>query len=126
MNCGDIILDRNYRRYRKDFWLIETQNNLIESLMIRIPINTFCFEAMKNVKYVVVDGWNRLNTIESFMNSKIELCNMEHMNKYEGYLYSELPSYIKRRIKESNISVYIISLNTPENIKNNIVKRICG
>lgn len=63
---GDIILDPDFQRF-PDLWDLKKQSRLIESLIIRIPLPTFYFDAGTNGKLIVVDGLQRLYAIKRFM-----------------------------------------------------------
>ena len=63
---GSIILDPDFQRI-PDLWNPQKQSRLIESLIIRIPLPTFYFDAGEDEKLIVVDGLQRLYAIKKFM-----------------------------------------------------------
>ena len=68
IKCGDLILDRTFRKTRTDEWSQEKKSSMIESLMIHVPIGIFYFEMTDDDKYIAIDGWKRLDTLNRFMN----------------------------------------------------------
>lgn len=126
---GDIILDPDFQRF-PDLWDDKKQSRLIESLIIRIPLPTFYFDAGNNEKLTVVDGLQRLNAIRRFMALKegdpyqLVLTNLEYLTEYNGYSFEKLPVNIQKRIKSQVVSAYIIRAGTPDNVRISIFTRI--
>lgn len=110
-------------------WSIEKQSQLIESLMLKIPLPTFYFNAATEDKWVVIDGLQRLTALRNFMveekeEKKLRLTGLEYLKEFEGYTYNELPRQYYRRIRETQIMVYTVEKGTPEEVVFNIFKRI--
>lgn len=126
---GDIILDPDFQRF-SDLWDDKKQSRLIESLIIRIPLPTFYFDAGNNEKLIVVDGLQRLNAIRRFMaleegdSRRLVLNNLEYLTEYNGYTFEKLPVNIQKRIKSQVVSTYIIRAGTPDKVRTSIFTRI--
>lgn len=120
----EINLDPDFQR-RGGLWSVEQQSQLIESLMLRIPLPTFYFDASKEDEWVVIDGLQRLTAFKNFMIDKsFKLRGLEYLVEFEGYAFDELPRQYYRRIKETQITVYTVEKGTPDDIVFNIFKRI--
>ena len=125
----DIILDPDFQRI-PDLWDARKQSRLIESLIIRIPLPTFYFDAGKNDKLIVVDGLQRLYAIKKFMALKendpqrLFLTGLEYLTEYNGCSFEMLPSSIQKRIKSQVITAYIIRAGTPDKVRTSIFTRI--
>lgn len=108
-----------------DLWTKQAQSRLIESILIRLPIPAFYFDAIDDDKWQVVDGLQRLSAINNFVLKKtLKLTNLEFLTEYEGYSYDDLPRPLTRRIEEFQTSVYLIKPGTPLEMKYSLFNRI--
>lgn len=108
-----------------DLWSKQTQSRLIESILIRLPIPAFYFDAIDDDKWQVVDGLQRLSAIKNFvLDDKLKLTGLEFLKDFEGFSYNELPRQLKRRINEFQTSVYLIKPGTPFEMKYSLFNRI--
>jgi len=108
-----------------DLWSPQAQSRLIESILIRLPIPAFYFDALVEDKWQVVDGLQRLSAISNFvLKKKLQLTNLEFLKDYEGDGYDQLPRALQRRIDEFQTSVYLIKPGTPLVMKYSLFNRI--
>lgn len=108
-----------------DLWSKQEQSRLIESILIRLPIPAFYFDALVEDKWQVVDGLQRLSSIGNFVVDKtLKLTNLEFLTDHEGDGYDDLPRPLQRRIDEFQTSVYLIKPGTPLEMKYSLFNRI--
>jgi len=108
-----------------DLWSKQAQSRLIESILIRLPIPAFYFDAYEDAKWQVVDGLQRLSAINNFVIKKtLALTNLEFLSDYEGKKFDDLPRSLTRRIDEFQTSVYLIKPGTPLLMKYALFNRI--
>jgi len=121
---GEIDLMPDFQR-SGDLWSKQEQSRLIESILIRLPIPAFYFDAINEDEWQVVDGLQRLSAIKNFVKSKtLPLTNLEFLTDYEGFYYDDLPRALQRRIDEFQTSVYLIKPGTPLVMKYSLFNRI--
>lgn len=108
-----------------DLWSKQIQSRLIESILIRLPIPAFYFDALVDDVWQVVDGLQRLSAINNFViEQTLSLTKLEFLTEYEGCFYDDLPRSLQRRIDEFQTSVYLIKPGTPILMKYSLFNRI--
>lgn len=106
-------------------WSDQQQSQLIESLLLRIPLPAFYFDGSNSEKWIVIDGLQRLTALKRFFVDKnLSLVGLEFLKELEGTNVDDMPRVYIRRMKETQIITYIINPGAPINLKYNIFKRI--
>ena len=120
---NEIELSPEWQR-NSGIWDAVQQSRLIESLLLRIPIPVFYVAADNQENWAVVDGIQRISTINDFVGNKFKLKSLEYLNRFDGNLYDHLPRPMQRRIEETQLIVNVIDSRTPITVMFNIFKRI--
>ena len=122
LSHNEIDLEPDFQRL--SVWNEWQRCQLIESLLLRIPIPVFYVAADETENWSVVDGVQRMSTIYDYVKDEFPLNQLEYLSLFEGRKYSDLPRPMQRRIVETQLVVNIIDPSTPEDVMFNIFRRI--
>lgn len=129
---GEFDLAPAFQRHG-GLWDGVKQSRLIESLMLKIPLPAFYFDASKEDEWIVIDGLQRLVAFQNYLvgglqedgsRKKNRFEGMQYLKDFNGKTFDELPRQYIRRIKESSIVAYTVLQGTPDEVVFNIFQRI--
>ncbi len=122
-------------------WSDQQKSNLIESILLGIPLPPIFVSQRQNGVWDVIDGLQRLSTIFQFTGilknsdgqpvDALRLMRTEYLPSLEGMVWDSeqeedlnLPDELKRVIKRSKIHVSIILKESDENTKYDLFQRL--
>ncbi len=120
---GEIDLNPAFQR-KAGLWTPQQKSQLIESLLIRIPLPSFYFDATDDSRWLVVDGLQRLVAFKDFIAGSMPLVGLEYLVQYNGKRFEDLPRPLRRAIDESQVTIHLIQPGTPPEVKFNIFRRV--
>ncbi len=123
INHGEIDLAPAFQR-RARLWKPHRKGQLIESILLRIPLPVFYVAATEDDMWSVVDGLQRLTTIHDFLSDEFPLFGLEYLHHLEGSNFLKLPRAMQRRVEETSLVLNIIQPGTPDEVMINIFRRL--
>lgn len=117
-----IILDSDFQR--DDVWNENRKAELVESVLMGLPLPIFYFNQDKYGRLIVVDGRQRLTALFEYMNDSFSLKNLKILPKINGQHFSELQPVLQSRIEDYQIQAHVILPPTPDRIKFDIFDRV--
>lgn len=122
-----IDMDPDFQR-NSGIWTQRAKTRLIESLMIRLPLPAFYFDATDDDRWVVIDGLQRLTAIKEYVIDQkwpLKTRDLEFVGKQCGdKYYDDLSLDFQGNIEESQIVACKVMRGTPEKVKFDIFRRI--
>lgn len=118
---------------RKHRWTDDNSSRLIESLILNIPIPFIYISQDIDVdeevnteesRFSVIDGQQRLTAIFNFFENNYELQGLEVLTILNGAKYSDLPSFLIRRLEERSIRCLRIDSTVDPQVKYDIFERL--
>jgi len=124
LQYDEIDLMPDFQR-KAGLWDAGKQSRLIESIMLRIPLPAFYFDGTTWDRWVIIDGLQRLTALKAFFVDKtLKLTGLEYLVQFNGMGHDDVPGSRIRRMRETQVSCYIINPGAPDNLKYNIFKRV--
>ena len=117
-----IILDSDFQR--KNVWKPAQKEELIESILMGLPLPIFYFNQDKMGRLIVVDGRQRLTALFEFMNDQWCFRNLKVLGELNGKKFSELDPLAQSHIEDYQIQAHVIQPPTPDRIKFDIFDRV--
>jgi len=108
----------------KDVWKSKQKSELIESILMGIPIPIiYLFENEQGLKQVV-DGRQRLSCIFDFLNDEFKLNELRMLASENDKMFSSLSPKLQAKIEDYQFLAYTIQHPTPERVKFDIFDRV--
>lgn len=106
-------------------WSHVQKAQLIESILLQIPLPAFYFAEDETGLLRVVDGVQRLSTIHDFVRKGgFRLQGLEYIHDVTGSGFKELPPLWQRRLYNTQIVAHVIDPATPQPVMYDIFRRI--
>lgn len=117
-----IILDSDFQR--ESVWKPVQKAELVESILMGLPLPIFYFNQDKVGKLIVVDGRQRLTALFEFMSDKWGLKGLKVLKELNGYKFKDLTPVVQAQIEDYQIQAHVIQPPTPDRIKFDIFDRV--
>lgn len=118
----ELVIDPDFQR--NDVWKPKQAAELVESILMGIPIPTIYLFEMKNGTKQVVDGRQRITAILDFLNDKFSLKDLRILPQCNGKKFSDLDAKMQGIFEDYQLFFYIIQPPTPERVKYDIFDRV--
>lgn len=118
----ELILNPDFQR--KDVWKGKQRSELIESILMGIPIPIMYFFETADGRKQVVDGRQRIIAILDFLNNKFALRDLKILHDLNGSRFSDLDKKLQGIFEDYQLNVYVIQPPTPERVKYDIFDRV--
>ena len=111
---------------RKFVWTILQQSKFIESLMLGLPIPyIFTADSVENEgRMEVIDGSQRLRTLEAFLNNKFKLTGLKKLDKVNEFNFRDLPVSQQRRLRRKTIRLITLTDKATREVRKEMFDRI--
>lgn len=124
---GKICMDPSFQR--NFVWKNKQMSELIESVIIGIPLPLIYLAESQKGDLVVVDGRQRLTTFVKFLNNEFRLNGLRILKEINGYGFSDLEkdkrySKYATNIEDFQLVVQVIKYPTPDKVRFDIFDRV--
>lgn len=107
-------------------WDQKKQSRFIESILIGLPIPflTFAEVDSEEGQLEIVDGSQRVRTLNEYLSNRLILKDLEKLTVLNGSCFDNLPLFRQRKFKRSTIRIIVLSSNADEEARRDIFERI--
>ncbi len=117
-----IVLDSDFQR--DDVWGLKRKAELVESVLMGLPLPIFYFNQDKYGRLIVVDGRQRLSALFEYMDDQFALQDLNVLPQLDGKKFSDLPPVTAGKLEDYQIQAHVILPPTPDRIKFDIFDRV--
>lgn len=112
--------------YQREFtWESARKSRFIESILMGLPIPfLFFWVNLETGKLEIVDGSQRLRTLEEFILGDFKLGDLEELSLLTGFRFRDLPVSRQRKIKNRSIRGIVLNEHTDEASRFDLFDRI--
>lgn len=121
MNKGEFVVPAYQREYT---WEHERKSRFIESLVLGLPIPFLFFWEMPDGKLEIVDGSQRLRSIEEFVLGDLRLGELQSLTAMSGFKFSDLSESRQRKINNRSIRGIVLNEHADEQARFDMFERI--
>lgn len=121
MHKGEFVVPT----YQREFtWEEDRKSRFIESLVLGLPIPFLFFWEMPDGKLEIVDGSQRLRSIEEFIIGDLRLGDLNSLTGMSGFKFSDLPESRQRKINNRSIRGIVLNEHADEQARFDMFERI--
>lgn len=122
INDETIILTPDYQRHY--LWDNKKSSKLIESILLNIPIPVIYASEENDGKWNIIDGLQRLNSLNRFYKNDFKLSGLEVLSELNGKKYSDLSDALKGKIDRGDLSIILLLESSSKDIQYDIFMRL--
>lgn len=111
--------------YQRDFtWDKIRQSRLIESVILGLPIPLIFVAENKDSAWEIVDGSQRIRTLNTFINNKLCLTGLEKFDTLNGFYFQDLDPSRQIKFLNTSLRMIVLSEDADEVVKKDMFERI--
>lgn len=111
--------------YQRDFTWDETrQSRFIESVLLGLPIPLIFVAENENSVWEIVDGSQRIRTLNAFMSNELVLQDLEKLNTLNGFKFEDLDPSRQGKFKDLPIRMIVLTEEATDEVKKDMFERI--
>lgn len=118
---GDFFIPDYQRQY---VWKPNNKSRFIESVLLGLPIPFMFFASCEDGKLEIIDGAQRIQTINLFIENKFKLFKLEKLTELNGFKYSDLSEAQRRKFLDRTFRIIVLDEDTTNDIRQDLFNRI--
>jgi uncharacterized protein with ParB-like and HNH nuclease domain len=114
---------------REMIWPEPLQSKFIESILLGLPIPYIFVADLRPEendlgRLEIVDGTQRIRTLNRFINNELRLCDLKKLEKLNNFTFNDLPLARQRRFNRSTLRMIVLTEKADEETRRDLFERI--
>lgn len=109
---------------REDIWSPKQKSRFIESVVLGLPIPMMFLADMEDGRLEIVDGVQRIKTLEQFLDNDLRLADLERLPALNCFKFEDLPKAQQRKIGTRALRLVILEDSTTPETRQEIFDRV--
>ena len=105
-------------------WNARQKSELIESILMGIPLPLFYVKENEDGVYIIVDGKQRLSTMFDFIDNKFSLGQLKILKDYKGKYFKSLTPAEQSKIEDFALTLHVIKPPTSDQVTFDLFDRV--
>lgn len=111
--------------YQRDFtWDKIRQSRFIESVLLGLPIPLIFVAENENSVWEIVDGSQRIRTLNAFMENELVLQGLEKLDTLNGFKFEDLAPSRRGKFSDLPIRMIVLTEEATDEVKKDMFERI--
>lgn len=112
----------DYQRYH--VWSLDKQARFIESVILGLPIPMMFLAEMEDGSLEIVDGVQRISTLEAFLAGDLTLTKLERLPSLNMFGFDNLPLSQQRKLRTRALRIVVLDEATTFETRQDIFNRV--
>lgn len=118
---GDFFIPAYQRQY---IWKSGNKTLFIESVLLGLPIPFMFFAGCEDGRLEIIDGAQRIQTLQEFVSGKLKLSKLPKLTSLDGFTFSDLSISTQRKFLNRTFRVVVLDEKTTPDIRQDLFNRI--
>ena len=105
-------------------WNSKQKSELIESILMGIPLPLIYVKEDEIGVYIIVDGKQRLSTLFEFINNEFALTNLSILKDKNGCRFEDLTPMEQNKIEDCSLTLHVIKAPTSDRVTFDLFDRV--
>ena len=111
--------------YQREFiWNEDKQSQFIESVVMGLPIPMMFLAEDEEGIFEIVDGTQRIQSLEAFLSGDLELEGLKKLDKLNGFRFTDLPETQRNKLTSRALRLVILDSETTDENRRDLFDRI--
>lgn len=109
---------------RKYVWPDRNKNRFVESLLLGLPIPFMFVVDNPEGLLEIVDGAQRIQSLEQFVNNDLRLAGLEKLTEVNGFTFDDLPLFQRRKFLNRSLRLIVLEESTKIEVRQELFDRV--